>query len=126
MSITIPISVGELIDKITIIKVKAARITRPDQQLNIAHELALLQAALAAATLPAFDDLTTQLQAINGQLWDIENDIRACEAASDFGPRFVALARSVYVINDRRGALKREINDRAGSELVEEKSYTAY
>jgi len=126
MLITIPVSVGELVDKLTILKVKAARMSQAEQKRNVARELALLQAALAGAAPLALDDLVAQLEDVNGQLWDIENDIRACEAARDFGPRFIALARSVYVINDRRGALKRQVNDRAGSELVEEKSYTAY
>lgn len=125
MSIIIPVSVGELVDKITILKVKAARMAQADQQRNVARELGLLQEALANAALEV-DDLASELEAVNGQLWDIENDIRACEAAKDFGPRFIELARSIYVINDRRGALKRQINDRAGSELVEEKRYTAY
>jgi hypothetical protein len=70
--------------------------------------------------------LSNRLASVNGKLWDIENDLRACEANNDFGPRFIALARAVYVTNDERAAIKRQINDLLGSTLVEEKAYTPY
>ncbi|MBT4865441.1 MAG: hypothetical protein HON53_10015, partial [Planctomycetaceae bacterium] len=72
------------------------------------------------------DRLTAELKAVNEALWEIEDDIRDCERAQDFGPRFIELARSVYVTNDQRAALKREINDLLGSRIVEEKSYASY
>lgn len=71
------------------------------------------------------DSLATELRSINESLWDIEDEIRGCEQRSDFGPRFIELARSVYQTNDRRAAVKRQINERLGSRIVEEKSYGA-
>jgi hypothetical protein len=75
---------------------------------------------------PQLDDLTTQLKQVNQALWDIEDDIRLCEKAKDFGPRFVELARSVYFQNDRRAAVKRQINELLGSKIIEEKAYQPY
>lgn len=123
--ILVPISPGELIDKITILEIKAARISDPAKAANVAHELALLQAACTAGVRrdAEIDRLTEELRGVNAALWDVEDDLRAAEAAGDFGPGFVALARSVYVTNDHRAALKRAINLRLGSALVEEKSY---
>ena len=126
MALLAPISAGELIDKITILRVKASRIAQ-DKRANVRHELQLLE-ALAARELAAFDlaALTEELTAINSGLWDIEDGKRDCERRGDFGPAFVALARAVYIENDRRAAVKRRINDAAGSEIVEEKSYAPY
>lgn len=126
MALLAPISAGELIDKITILRVKASRIAQ-DKRANVRHELQLLE-ALAARELAAFDlaALTEELTAINSGLWDIEDGKRDCERRGDFGPAFVALARAVYIENDRRAAVKRRINDVAGSDIVEEKSYAPY
>jgi hypothetical protein len=75
---------------------------------------------------PALAASSAELRAINEELWEIEDRIRDCEKSGDFGPRFIALARSVYRANDRRAAVKRRINEASGSEIVEEKSYAAY
>jgi len=127
-TVEIEVAPGELIDKITILEIKAERIADPAKRENVRVELATLAAARdrAIATDPELDRLTGALKAVNESLWETEDAIRACEAAGDFGPRFVALARSVYKTNDRRAALKREINIRLDSRLVEEKSYHTY
>ena len=118
-------SLGELIDKITILRIKAERIGEADKLANVHRELTLLEhsARENGASNPPIDSLTDKLAAVNGRLWTIEDAIRACEREGDFGPRFVALARSVYCENDTRAAIKRAINTLANSALVEEKSY---
>ncbi len=128
MAIMAPISAGELLDKITILRVKAERIGDPAKEANVRKELEMLEAiaAEALADEPALAGLTAELQAVNAALWDIEDGKRDCERRQDFGPRFVSLARSVYIENDRRAAIKRSINVAAGSEIVEEKSYKPY
>lgn len=126
--ILVPVSPGELLDKITILRIKAERIAEPGKRANVATELALLE-EVAAAHVPADAEiarLVGELRSVNETLWTVEDDLRDLERAQDFGPRFVALARSVYVTNDRRAALKRAINDRLGSRIVEEKSYRPY
>jgi len=128
MPILAPISAGELIDKITILRVKAERIGDPAKEANVRAELALLEAT-AATELPAsaeLERLTAELTAINAALWDIEDGKRDCERRQDFGPAFVQLARRVYIDNDRRAAVKLEINLLVGSEIVEEKSHKPY
>jgi hypothetical protein len=120
-----PVGAGELIDKITILEIKAERVGDPQKARHVATELALLrgirsQAGLSSDEIDAFAD---ELRAINAALWDIEDALRACEARGDFGPRFVELARSVYQTNDRRSALKKRIDLALGSTIVEEKSY---
>lgn len=128
MSIMAPISAGELVDKITILRVKAARIGDRAKEANVRKELAMLE-AIAARALPAsaaIDELTGELAEVNAALWDIEDGKRDCERRQDFGDRFVQLARSVYIENDRRAAIKRAINEAAGSDIVEEKSYRPY
>ena len=120
-----PCSLGELIDKITILRIKAERIGESEKLVNVHRELELLEQS-AREDGPrgsSLDGLTDQLQAVNARLWTIEDALRACEREGDFGPRFVALARSVYRENDTRAAIKRAINMLAGSALVEEKSY---
>ena len=120
-----PISWGELIDKLTILELKAARLSDPAALANVRRELAALaplEAAAKDARLPA---LRAALAEVNAGLWDIEDRIREKEAAADFGAAFVELARSVYRQNDRRAALKREISLALGSDLIEEKSYGA-
>jgi uncharacterized protein DUF6165 len=120
-----PIAIGELIDKITILEIKADRIHDPDKVRNVRAELALLQDLRDRAGLNTSEmgGLADELRSINAALWEIEDDIRACEARGDFGPRFVELARSVYHSNDRRSAVKKRINLAFGSAIVEEKSY---
>lgn len=128
MPILAPISAGELIDKITILRVKAQRIDDPAKEANVQAELALLEATAARElqTSSELERLTGELTQINAALWDIEDGKRDCERRQDFGPDFVALARRVYMDNDRRAAVKRSINLLAGSEIVEEKSYKPY
>ena len=119
-----PIAWGELFDKVTILEIKAQRITAPAALANVRRELAALQAIEAAA--PGSADLAGlkgELAGVNLALWEIEDAVRACEQAGDFGDRFVELARSVYRENDRRAAIKRRINVLLGSDIVEEKSY---
>jgi hypothetical protein len=128
MPILAPVSAGELIDKITILRVKASRIGDPAKEANVRIELALLEET-AARELPSsaeLEGLVAQLTEINAALWDIEDGKRDCERRQDFGPDFVTLARRVYIDNDRRAAVKRQINALAGSEIIEEKSYKPY
>lgn len=122
------ISPGELIDKITILEIKAARICDAGKLGNVQRELAVLTRARDGAVRPSadLDALTGQLKAVNEAIWQIEDDIRDCERNQDFGPKFIELARGVYRNNDRRAELKREINHLLGSRLVEEKSYAEY
>jgi hypothetical protein len=126
--ISVPVSPGELVDKITILEIKAARIRDPAKRRNVAHELSLLVAAREAAleASQALDALTAELKAVNQRLWEIEDAIRDCERRQDFGAAFVGLARAVYRNNDRRSDLKRRINALTGSDIVEEKEYAAY
>lgn len=128
MPILVPVSWGELLDKITILEIKSARIADPAKLTNVGRELEALRAVVeAAGSLPdAARPLIDSLRAVNEALWDVEDEIRDCERRKEFQERFVELARSVYHQNDRRAALKRELNDLLGSELVEEKSYQAY
>ena len=123
--VSTPSSLGELIDKITILRIKAERIGEPEKLVNVHRELNLLERSARedGASVPPIDLLTDQLAAVNGRLWTIEDALRTCEREGDFGPRFVALARSVYRENDTRAAIKRAINTLANSALVEEKSY---
>lgn len=128
MQITIEVSPGELIDKLTILDIKAERITDAGKLANVTHEREVLTRAADPlfASHADLDALRAELKRVNEALWDIEDRIRACEAAGDFGPAFIELARSVYFRNDRRAAVKKEINELLGSNLVEEKSYAAY
>ncbi|GAB4528199.1 MAG: DUF6165 family protein [Roseibium sp.] len=123
--ILIPVSPAELIDRVTILEIKAARIDDAGKLDNVRAELESL-AEVARQRLPAspeIRDWKARLKEINERLWEIEERIRKCEQAGHFGDTFVELARSVYLTNDRRAKLKREINTRLGSPLVEEKSY---
>ena len=126
--ITVEISPGELLDKISILEIKSERIGEPAKLANIRHELALLRGTVPdrLATDAAITKLMRELKTINETLWDIEDEIRDCEARKEFGETFVQLARSVYLTNDRRAELKREINTLCGSAIVEEKSYKQY
>jgi tetratricopeptide (TPR) repeat protein len=124
-TIDIPGAVGELIDKIAILNIKARRIADLNKLVNVRRELALLTAKLDETGIDrdSLSPLEAELAAVNEKLWDVEDEIRLCEKAGDFGQRFVALARAVYVTNDRRAAIKREINRRCNSAIVEEKHY---
>ena len=124
-AIEVPVSVGELIDKITILEIKAERIADPAKQANVRRELAALDRvrSRAAAATSELSALRGELAAVNRRLWEVEDALRRCEREGRFDERFVELARSVYRDNDRRAALKREINKLTGSAIVEEKSY---
>ncbi|MEW9855366.1 DUF6165 family protein [Novosphingobium sp. M1R2S20] len=123
----VPVSWGELVDKITILQIKSERISCRNARANIGRELtSLRQAAGRAIREPALATLLSELRAVNEELWEIEDRIREQEAAGEFGQSFVQLARSVYMKNDLRAAIKRRINDVLGSELVEEKSYAGW
>ncbi len=128
MSVLVPVSWGEVIDKITILEIKAERLTDAAKLANVTKELNQL-AAVREREFPghaALAALAGELKAINEKLWVIEDDIRDCERAKDFGPKFIELARAVYFTNDERAQAKRRINDLLGSALVEEKSYAPY
>ncbi|MCU0761074.1 MAG: DUF6165 family protein [Steroidobacteraceae bacterium] len=126
--ILVPVSPGELLDKITILRIKAARIDDPAKLANVRVELGLLEQTWrdsgAAAGGVAADEAA--LQSVNEALWDIEDRIRDKEAAGEFDATFVELARAVYVTNDERAAIKKRINNALGSRIVEEKSYKPY
>jgi len=123
-----PVSYGELIDKITILEIKSRRIADPAKLANVRTELDLLNAIWAAHAASQTDirDERARLLAVNEALWEIEDEIRLKEKAQAFDAGFVELARSVYFRNDERAAVKREINLKLGSQLVEEKSYQDY
>ena len=127
-NIKVPVSPGEVLDKITILEIKSERMSDPEKVANVRVELALLQ-----ETWTEFirDDevirgLHAQLKEVNEALWEIEDDIRDKERAKEFDERFIELARAVYVTNDRRSQVKKELNLHLGSEIVEEKSYQDY
>jgi hypothetical protein len=125
---TIEVSWGELIDKITILEIKAQRLTAPLAVANVRTELAALNAVFErlAPAPAALHGLKQELKTINGALWDIENRTRAKEAAKTFDAEFIELTRSVYLNNDRRAGIKRRINELLNSGLIEEKHYTPY
>jgi hypothetical protein len=123
-----PISPGELLDKLTILTIKLENIADAGKRANVQIEHDLLS-KVASDGIPKSDEITalnTALLSVNKELWDIEDDIRDCERAGDFGAEFVRLARAVYVTNDKRADLKKQINVALGSEIVEEKSYADY
>ena len=122
MLIQIPVSVGELVDKITILSIKAQRL-RGVALDHVCQELDLLEQALDKSGVELQTQERSELQEVNEQLWQIEEAIRQQEARQCFGADFIALARSVYQCNDKRAALKRSINHRHRSTLIEEKSY---
>ena len=126
--IKVGISYGELLDKLTILEIKLAKIKDEEKLGNIRYEYDLLRHTWERAGKdPArIEQLLARLKAVNEQLWGIEDDIRMKEAASEFDAQFIELARSVYVTNDERARLKKEINLALGSALVEEKSYEEY
>ena len=128
MAVKVAVSWGDLIDKITILEIKRARLGDKAQRANVETEYAILRQARDAAMPPGVDIAadTRALLEVNNALWDIEDNIRICERAQGFGPGFIELARAVYITNDRRAAIKRRLNEALGSGLVEEKSYTDY
>ena len=128
MIISVPVSVGEVVDKVTILEIKSERIADKAKVANVKAELDALRPLVSGGVFDSAEvvDLTNGLRAVNAELWDIEDDIRAEEAAGRFGERFIELARAVYVTNDRRAELKKKINLATGSQLVEEKSYEDY
>ena len=126
----IEVSNGEVLDKYSILQIKSERITDPTALNNIRRELEGLQPAVDAirslessGTLHSLQD---QLLEVNTSLWEVEDVLRGLEKSQDFGPSFVSAARSVYQLNDRRAAVKKEINLLTGSNLIEEKSYEKY
>ena len=127
-SVLVDIAPAELIDKITILAIKSERMDDEAKLANVRHELDILTANRdkVIQASPELDALMTKLKTVNEALWKIEDDIRECEAAKNYSQKFIDLARAVYVSNDERANLKREINLLLGSDIVEEKSYKPY
>ncbi len=128
MALKVEVSVGELLDKVTILEIKSERIADAGKVANVNKELEILRQTWADSPLSKHDVTTqiAQLKQVNEALWDIEDNIRRKEAAQEFDDEFVKLARAVYHENDVRAAVKKEINTMLGSDLVEEKSYVDY
>jgi hypothetical protein len=126
--ILVPISPGELLDKITILRIKAARMSDPLKVANVKHELGLLEKTWkdSGAAAVNIGDEEANLTRVNEKLWIIEDEIRDEERAKRFSDKFIELARAVYVTNDERAAIKKRINTAMGSTIVEEKSYQQY
>lgn len=127
-AILIEIGAGELIDRLSILQIKLARLPQGAAQKNVRAELASLTEALEQHCAPSaqLTQLSAELKTVNEHLWDVEDRLRRLEAQQSFGEEFVTLARSVYQQNDKRAALKREINLLTGARRMEEKSYPAY
>jgi hypothetical protein len=121
----IEVSNGEAVDKLTILEIKLARIRDEQKLINIRREYAMLNDTVSRI-IDKSDELYSQLLKINQLLWDIEDRIRKLEKEKNFGTEFISLARSVYIQNDERARIKRKINDKTNSGLVEEKSYEDY
>jgi Family of unknown function (DUF6165) len=126
--ILVPISPGELLDKITILRIKSARMTDAVKLANVRLELSLLEKTWRDSVDASIDVSTEEraLQAVNERLWVIEDDIRDKERVQAFDARFIELARAVYIENDERAAIKKRVNVKLGSRIVEEKSYKPY
>lgn len=124
----VPVSPGELLDKITILRIKALRISDPAKNANVRLELQLLERTWqnSGCAAAARQEDEQALQAVNEQLWEVEDRLREKEAAQSFDRDFIELARAVYLANDQRAALKKRINLQLGSRIVEEKSYQSY
>lgn len=127
-NIRVPVSPGEVLDKITILEIKSERMDDPQKVANVRVELKLLQDTWKEAIEDdeVISNLHAQLKEINEALWEIEDDIRDKERAREFDERFIELARAVYFTNDRRSEVKKKLNLHLGSEIVEEKSYQDY
>lgn len=121
--VKIPVSIGELFDKIAILEIKSVLVNDPIKLQHVDHELSLLRAIEIQCSRSGSDDLIAELKRTNEALWKIEDAIRDCERRKDFGSEFISLARSVYQLNDRRAELKKQLNTLHGSDIVEEKSY---
>ena len=127
MIVNTPISLGELIDKISILVIKEKKITDEKKNNLIREELTLLKKTLnEAANNNSINNYLNQLIDVNSTLWKIEDEIRDCEKNKKFDQKFIELARSVYITNDKRAEIKLEINNKFGSKIVEVKSYTKY
>lgn len=126
--IQVPISPGELLDKITILRIKSARMTDPNKLANVRRELAVLEETWKRSPYAAadIDHELSALFEVNQRLWTIEDDIRDKERAKTFDADFIRLARAVYVENDERAEIKKRVNLKLGSSLIEEKSYARY
>ena len=124
-NISIPISLGELIDKITILEIKIIHMAEIKQK-NVKKELELLKFILKDKSIEIDIDLINHLKEVNNNLWEIEDNIRIKESNQKFDKEFIQLARSVYKENDKRASIKKEINQKYNSELVEEKAYNNY
>jgi hypothetical protein len=124
----VPVSPSELLDKITILEIKSERIDNSEKVVNVRYELELLSKIWSNSVKKdkVIENLRQQLKAINEKLWEIEDDIRNEEGQNRFGRRFIQLARAVYVTNDKRAQIKKDVNLYLGSEIVEEKSYKNY
>jgi len=127
-NIQVPVSPGEVLDKITILEIKSERMDDPVKVANVRIELALLEATWAQSVTPdpVIQDLHDQLKQINEALWEIEDDIRDKERVKEFDQQFIDLARNVYFTNDRRSEVKKQLNLHLGSQIIEEKSYQDY
>jgi len=124
MKITIPISLGELYDKLSILEIKIANMDSPQKIANVSKEYKLLREI--AEQYPIDEDFYVRLRKVNAHIWNIEDDIRKKEKDLKFDDFFIHLARSVYVSNDERSKIKKEINELYGSDIIEEKSYKEY
>ncbi len=122
----IDVSNGELVDKVSILKIKLDRIVSAQKRANIQKEFDLLHGKLPAIHMSEQSDSFQRLLAINSRLWDIEDQIRDKESKGEFDEAFILLARQVYLQNDRRSQIKREINIKTGSTIIEEKEYVQY
>jgi len=127
-NIKVPVSPGEVLDKITILEIKSERMSDPEKIANVRVELGLLQDTWNENIRDTreIQKLHAQLKEINEALWEIEDDIRDKERAKEFDDRFIELARAVYVTNDKRSRVKKDLNLHLGSEIIEEKSYKDY
>ena len=128
MQLHVPVSVGEVLDKITILQIKLAHISDAEKRVNVQNELDALLPLVAGDSFITgqTQTLIAELKSVNEALWEIEDDIREQEAAKNFGEEFIRLARAVYVTNDKRASIKKQINLATGSALIEEKSYESY
>jgi hypothetical protein len=120
----VEVSIGEVLDKVSILSIKLNKIEDTDKLRNVSKELSYLNKQLPKGILE--DDLYTKLCGVNMRLWEIEDDIRVCEKHGDFNLNFIRLARAVYHRNDERADIKKQINLKYGSEFLEEKSYKTY
>ena len=128
MLVSLPVSIGEAIDKLTILQIKSERINASDKLVNVNKELGILKSELDKIDRlwERVADPLARLKTVNEELWVIEDEIRVKEFRKEFDEEFIRLARAVYVTNDKRAEVKKEINMLLGSELIEEKSYEDY